>query len=160
MARDIRPGSVVAFWESNTLALAVVGGEDRQRVRLVQERGKEVRVKGSRILFEVGPPAGVPGTGLEERRRAGERVADIARRVERMVAAIEVPLLWEIVDGDSALRVSPEVRFVFDPSVEYGIKLERLIQESRGPEVPGDAPGDAAGDFHNQDEQEQQEDES
>ena len=59
-----------------------------------------------------------------------------------------------------SLRVSPEVRFVFDPSVEYGIKLERLIQESRGPEVPGDAPGDAAGDFHNQDEQEQQEDES
>lgn len=27
------------------------------------------------------------------------------------------------------LRSSPEVRFLFDPSVEYGIKLERMIQE-------------------------------
>ena len=26
------------------------------------------------------------------------------------------------------LRASPEVRFLFDPSVEYGIKLERIIQ--------------------------------
>lgn len=29
------------------------------------------------------------------------------------------------------LRVSPEVRFVFDPSVEYGIRLEELIQEAK-----------------------------
>ncbi len=35
------------------------------------------------------------------------------------------------------LRVSPEVRFIFDPSVEYGIRLERLIEETkkdRGPD--------------------------
>ena len=73
MDQNLRLGSVVAFWESNGLALAVVGGEERQRIRLVQERGKEVRVKASRILFEVGPPAGVPGKGLEERRLAGNR---------------------------------------------------------------------------------------
>lgn len=30
------------------------------------------------------------------------------------------------------LKASPEVRFVFDPSVEYGIKLERLLEEVRG----------------------------
>lgn len=30
-----------------------------------------------------------------------------------------------------ALRVSPEVRFVFDPSVEYGLRLERLIEETK-----------------------------
>ena len=35
------------------------------------------------------------------------------------------------------LRSSPEVRFVFDPSVEYGIKLERLLEEVRR-----DAPGE------------------
>jgi ribosome-binding factor A len=29
------------------------------------------------------------------------------------------------------LRVSPEVRFVFDPSVEYGIRLESLIEETK-----------------------------
>jgi ribosome-binding factor A len=29
------------------------------------------------------------------------------------------------------LRASPEVRFIFDPSVEYGIKLEKLIEETK-----------------------------
>ncbi len=29
------------------------------------------------------------------------------------------------------LRVSPEVRFVFDPSVEYSIRLESLIEETK-----------------------------
>jgi ribosome-binding factor A len=30
------------------------------------------------------------------------------------------------------LRASPEIRFVFDPSVEYGIRLEELLKETRG----------------------------
>ena len=38
-----------------------------------------------------------------------------------------------------ALRVSPELRFTFDPSVEYGIRLERLIEETRG-NAPDDSP--------------------
>ena len=38
------------------------------------------------------------------------------------------------------LRVSPEVRFLFDPAVEYGIRLERLLEESRGQRAPSDSP--------------------
>ena len=30
-----------------------------------------------------------------------------------------------------ALRVSPEIRFVFDPAVEYGIRLDRLLKEDK-----------------------------
>jgi ribosome-binding factor A len=30
------------------------------------------------------------------------------------------------------LRVSPEVRFMFDPSVEYSIQLEKMLEEARG----------------------------
>jgi len=37
-----------------------------------------------------------------------------------------------------SLRASPEVRFLFDPSVEYGIKLDRLIEETRQ-SPPGEA---------------------
>jgi len=63
-------------------------------------------------------------------------------------------LLWQRL----SLRVSPEVRFLFDPSVEYGIKLERLLQESRRPETdeeaPADALDDASGDSITQEEQE------
>ncbi len=29
------------------------------------------------------------------------------------------------------LRLTPEVRFVYDPSVEFGIRLERLLEEER-----------------------------
>jgi ribosome-binding factor A len=29
------------------------------------------------------------------------------------------------------LRAAPEVRFVFDPSVEYGIRLEELLQSEK-----------------------------
>ena len=29
------------------------------------------------------------------------------------------------------MRVSPEIEFVFDPAVEYGIELERLLSEAR-----------------------------
>ena len=29
------------------------------------------------------------------------------------------------------LRTAPEVRFVFDPSIEYGIRLEELLQSER-----------------------------
>ena len=29
------------------------------------------------------------------------------------------------------LRTSPEIRFVFDPAVEYGIRLEELLREAR-----------------------------
>ncbi len=40
------------------------------------------------------------------------------------------------------LRSAPEIRFVFDPSVEYGIELERLLEQVRpSPEEPHD-PGE------------------
>lgn len=36
------------------------------------------------------------------------------------------------------LRASPEIVFVFDPSVEYGIRLEGLIEETKHRSPPGD----------------------
>ena len=39
------------------------------------------------------------------------------------------------------LRASPEIRFVFDPSVEYGIRLEELIEETKK-RSPEDDPGE------------------
>jgi ribosome-binding factor A len=29
------------------------------------------------------------------------------------------------------LRAAPEIRFVFDPSIEYGIRLEELLQSEK-----------------------------
>jgi len=96
-----RPGAVVAFWDGNRLAFGVVGGEEKERIRLVLVRGQELRVKAARILLEVQPPAGVPGKGLQERRAAGERVSSIAERVRQRAEAVDVALLWEIVAGEA-----------------------------------------------------------
>ena len=40
------------------------------------------------------------------------------------------------------LRVAPEIRFVFDPSIEYGIRLEELIQSTREPGSQDDGGGE------------------
>jgi ribosome-binding factor A len=34
------------------------------------------------------------------------------------------------------LRTSPEIRFLFDPSIEYGIRLEQLLDDVRAPSEP------------------------
>ncbi len=41
-----------------------------------------------------------------------------------------------LLAGRLGLRVAPEIRFVFDPSVEYGIELERLLEETRRSSTP------------------------
>jgi ribosome-binding factor A len=38
------------------------------------------------------------------------------------------------------LRSAPEIRFVFDPSVEYGIRLEELLQSEKDRLPPADEP--------------------
>ena len=53
-----------------------------------------------------------------------------------------------LLGGRVRLRATPEVRFVFDPSVEFGIRLEEILEAERarspaeapeGGEVPGEA---------------------
>jgi hypothetical protein len=92
----VRPGSLVAFWEGGSLAIAAVAGEEKRRVRLVLEGGREARVNPSRILFTVDPGFGLPGPGAEERRLAGERIAERARRLRDRCREVDVALVWEI----------------------------------------------------------------
>ena len=43
------------------------------------------------------------------------------------------------------LRVSPEIVFVFDPSIEYSIRLETLIEETKRSSPDGDAEDEDRG---------------
>lgn len=43
------------------------------------------------------------------------------------------------------LRASPEVHFVYDPSIEYGIRLEKLIQETRTESQERETEGEEQG---------------
>lgn len=44
------------------------------------------------------------------------------------------------------LRVTPEVRFVFDPSVEFSIRLEQILEAERARRPPAAGEPDAARD--------------
>jgi len=90
----------VAWWDGNALALGVVAGEEKNRLRLVLGRGREVRVSPARIACEVEGPGAIPGKDLEQRRLAGARVEQVAERLAALACGIDVPLVWEIVVDD------------------------------------------------------------
>lgn len=79
-----------------------------------------------------------------------------AEEQKRTMAALEGAsgFVRRLLGQRLGLKASPEVRFLFDPSVEYGIRLERLIQESRRQEASGKTPSDSP----SQESQEDQED--
>jgi ribosome-binding factor A len=41
------------------------------------------------------------------------------------------------------LRTSPEIRFIFDPSVEYGIRLDELIEKTKEQSPEDEDPADS-----------------
>ena len=100
MTSPARPGWVVAWWDGNALALGVVAGEEKNRLRLVLGRGREVRVSPARIACEVEGPGVIPGKDLEQRRLAGARVDQATERLAALTSGVDVPLVWEIVVDD------------------------------------------------------------
>ena len=106
MTSSARTGSLVAWWDGNALSLGVVAGEEKNRLRLVLERGRETRVRPARVACEVDGPAAVPGKDLEQRRLAGARVEQMAERLSALASEVEVPVVWEIVVDDQAVAES------------------------------------------------------
>jgi len=98
----VRPGSLVTVWEGGELMLGVVAGEEKRRVRLILEGGREIRVQPARIGWEVEDGGPVPGTTVEARRQAGRRVEHIERDVAGRTQSIDVPVLWEIAYEEAA----------------------------------------------------------
>jgi exoribonuclease-2 len=93
-------GWLVAWWDGADLALGVVAGEEKQRVRLVLEGGHEERIAPARIAFEVeaGSP---PGATPEARRAAGRRLTEAESRIGGFAAAVDVASLWDLaVEAD------------------------------------------------------------
>jgi exoribonuclease-2 len=100
------PGSLVSVWEGGSLALGVVVGEEKRRVRLIVKGGKEIRVAPNRLGWRVEDGGAVPGPTIDERREAGRRVERAEARVAGRAAEIDVDLLWEVVvEGGSEGRI-------------------------------------------------------
>lgn len=102
----VRAGSVVAWWKGTQIALGVVAGEEKQRVRLVLSRGREARVPAARLVCEVEGPGPVPSADPAQRKSAGERADAAASRIRALAARVEVPLVWEIVSEERPQEVS------------------------------------------------------
>lgn len=90
------PGAAVLWWDRDGPRLAIAGGEEKRRLRLVDAKGKALRVPPGRFAFTVEPGL-PPGDDPESLRLAGERVVRLAERVERLAEEVDVPLLWEVV---------------------------------------------------------------
>ena len=97
MAYTPVPGSVVTVWEGGELALAVVVGEEKRRLKLIVESGRELRVQPSRVGWVVEERGPVPGSTVEQRREAGRRVEQLGREVATLTRQVDVGVLWEIV---------------------------------------------------------------
>ena len=97
MAYTPVPGSVVTVWEGGELALAVVVGEEKRRLKLIVESGRELRVQPSRVGWVVEERGPVPGSTVEQRREAGRRVEQLGREVATLTRQVDVAVLWEIV---------------------------------------------------------------
>ncbi len=101
-----KPGAIVIWWDGHEPRFGVVVGPEKQRVRLVVERGREERIKPARIAMTVGSGGPVPGSTPEDRRRAGARLAELADRLRRRADETDIPLLWSVVveDGQAGPR--------------------------------------------------------
>jgi exoribonuclease-2 len=91
------PGSIVTVWEGGELALAVVAGEEKRRLKLIVAGGREIRVQPSRVGWVVEERGPVPGSTVEQRREAGRRVEQLELEVATLIEQTDVSVLWEIV---------------------------------------------------------------
>jgi ribosome-binding factor A len=67
---------------------------------------------------------------------------------ERTLEGLRAAATWlqREVSRNLKLRYTPHLRFVYDPSVERGDRIERLLKEARAPQAtPGNERGFAAG---------------
>ena len=91
------PGSIVTIWEGGELALAVVAGEEKRRLKLIVAGGREIRVQPTRVGWVVEERGPVPGSTIEQRREAARRVERLEREVATLVEKADVGVVWEIV---------------------------------------------------------------
>ncbi|HEX4823549.1 MAG TPA: RNB domain-containing ribonuclease [Candidatus Polarisedimenticolaceae bacterium] len=90
------PGSTVAYWRDDTMAYGVVIGEEKQRLVVVTREGKDERVAPARVTAVLA--GGIaPARTSEGVREAAARAAAAGEAVGRLVDAVDVPTLWDLV---------------------------------------------------------------
>ncbi len=89
-------GAAILFWEGDAPSFAVVVGEEKQRVAVVSETGREERIPASRVAFELDRGTAPPKT-VEGRRGAAARAAALRRAAASRAREVDVGTLWDLV---------------------------------------------------------------
>lgn len=86
------PGDVVAWWDDARLAIGVVLGEEKRRLRVAGPDGRSSRIPAGRVALRLERAAGGD---------AVQRAADAERRVDQRARSVEVEEIWELAaDAD------------------------------------------------------------
>ncbi len=85
------PGDLVEIWHGGEIVSAVVLSLEKGRLRVVTEKGEEIRITESRIALRAGRVAAAEAD-------AGARAAAAHARAARLAAKqVDLPALWEIL---------------------------------------------------------------
>src|SRR5262245_54920470 len=93
---SVRPGDLVDLYDEGDLLCGVVVGEEKGRLRVITEKGREIRVTASRIVQRVGPAPG----GASPATAAGAAQRHAAEAGARM-AGIDISALWDVLMEES-----------------------------------------------------------
>jgi exoribonuclease-2 len=89
-------GAAILFWDGDAPSFAVVVGEEKQRVAIVSETGREERIPASRVAFELDRGT-APLKTVEGRRLAAARAAALRGAVSYRAREVDVGTLWDLV---------------------------------------------------------------
>jgi len=83
----------VLWWNGGALEFGLVAGEDKGRARVLPVRGREERIRSSRVALELHPGAAPGARGPS----GAEALAEFERRVRAAAERVDVRMVWEIV---------------------------------------------------------------
>ena len=93
MTRDtvIKMGDLIDLYDEGGLVCAVVTGEEKGRLKVVTEGGKELRVTSSRVAHRAGSAAAPGGP------HAAAAALRHAQAASARVAEIDLPAMWDVL---------------------------------------------------------------
>src|SRR5262245_6012540 len=97
-------GQIIEFLDSDQLRVGYVRKQERDRLHLVDPRGRNLSVSGDRVIV------------VHERSNEGEfpaRARDIADKVAARQSQVDVELLWQSLAGNQREHAPAELAELF-----------------------------------------------
>jgi len=93
----IRSGELVDLYDEGGIVCAVVLGEEKGRLRVVTERGKEMRVAPSRVALRTGETVALPSAAGAQAGAAAAAAARHAQAAAGRRSEIDLAALWDVL---------------------------------------------------------------